>query len=273
MKKKSVSAIDPNLFDIQFYKIHDKLEEFFKYKWEFLRRNEKYIKDFYDRYPKTVMIAKDIKNRKYFYKNFGILVPLNPGYTLNQLVLSPDRERFRLAIDGLGYGVLIPEKDTDQEFLPVFEHSIYKTKISLYDHNIRKYVLVDRSKNNKIKIYDINKVPFDCIQVAINLKLSKDEIRSSLLEVVFRYKDIYDKVNHINPREHRDQYAKYDAYLNIYDLVEAQKREPLRKRLSFEKIAALVYPEEEELDSSTQKTKRNYYAAVALVNGGYKKIS
>lgn len=65
-------------------------------------------------------------------------------------------------------------------------------------------------------------------------------------------------------RKRRTRFEEYSKYLQIYDL--------RRSGLTFERIAEVIYPHHKSPESAVQLVKANFNAAKRLVNGGYKKI-
>jgi len=251
------------------------------YKWEFLRLNEKYIADFKLRCCPDFLGNDTIgcmrKNRIYFLKKYGIPIPINPKYSMDDLLNHKDfvtKVSLRTPIGFLPllkWDEKIKGVDNETSLFPVHAHHDIKKKIYLQvcDGKAR---LVQFILENKYKILDPAKTDFKTISISINLDAKMPDIEESVLGIISLWKKLYDKHHRLS---RRNRYDKYDLYLKIYHFHKNGK--------THREIAKILYPEDYEkltqyghkkydIQPVTEKVKNNIDACKKLINGGYKII-
>lgn len=274
------------------------------YKWEFLRRDKYYIKDFNDflvAYKKIflrsslhVEIDDFRKNRfEYFLHKYGIKVPLNPDISaieLDRSIKKPMKEALRCDwkqikrdiskfIQKTGKrskaerekmkvffsGLILPP----EKGMPYYLSGKYK---AVFLHSVKGNFICNDSSVVLLTEKSHRSAKIQKIEMDINTEASLKKI---LEDIKFFINLWYLNVK----KEHRDnriRLSNYDAYIKIYDLCKEGK--------TYREIAKIVYPEEyqkltmyrdsrkDAIQPLTEKVKNNFQACQKLIEKGYKII-
>ncbi len=214
-----------------------------RYRWEFLRRNMEYQKD-YAHITGTLKVGDIVKNRYpddlvrkvlEILSKWDLINPIPPKFSFDTLVRS-DKKLKSFYLDSL----VIKEMAIDSPSSP--------DSLSLKD----VYV-----KGSMVKICIDMKFPKEKILDEFNLLV--DSWQKRLKEVTKAYPNL-------NP-ETRLQIDQYDQYLKVYD--------EHRKGMSFKKLAKKfysIYIESSGKDYAERKVLRDINSCLRLIHGGYKQI-
>ncbi|MFH1310464.1 MAG: hypothetical protein ABIH85_07300 [Candidatus Omnitrophota bacterium] len=253
-------------------------------RWEFLRRNEKYAKDFKDKVLSdgngiylNFFHQKNSNTCNYFKKEYGIHFVINPKYSYEQLQriltkmvkLGEIRDLLAFTAALFSLGVIDLEAHIPDFLCP----GVTRTGAIIDSYLLENDSISIGKLNNKVVFLDtdteggLDKYPFldkydgdvSKICIEVDLSLPKPEVMEDLEKEVAMWKELYRRNN-----KKRSRYDMYETYLQIYDL---------KKKNTYSQIAEIAYPQEREsLDSTIQKVKRNYKAAKKLIEGGYMQI-
>jgi len=245
----------------------------FWFKWEFLRRNKEYIKDYKEKISKKIAVANEVPTKVllYFRKKYDIFFPINPKYSMQHLWKRyNDDNLVQAAIDGL----MLSKVANDDIFSmqnkstldSVISHYVYGTHKTIIVNKNKEKVIMDLSNPKRLLLSHPSKVNFDSIEIHVNLRASRNAIREGVIAVAMLWKEAYDEGHKINPKDDRTHYGKYNEYLRVYD-------KKNKTGWTFETMAEKEYPDDlDHFDKHVQRLKRNYQAAKALINGGYKHL-
>ena len=215
-----------------------------KYKWEFLRRNRKYIRDFKKRcfpikeYNYVIAKKRNKEDEGYFQQKYDYNGRLNPIFSFEDLVKkrSPDGHLPEYVQNGLLTLVINTQQISSikTSLMPISCHHITNTDITLQTKNGTPYfLLLTGAEIPKKRKFNPAKYDFHDITVRINLNASKESIYRKIKQTVNMWKCVYDK--HHMPKQ-RNRFKKYETYLRIYDLSQQKK--------TYREIAKIVYKDE-----------------------------
>lgn len=256
------------------------------WKWEFLRHNEDYKKDF-SKYcivdgpinyvhGDIVGHAEDGKARKHFVDEYNIVSPLNPKYSFDELIkINESKPGDVLSMSLLALSSIeltSKEGDTRFSFDAIQDHSANKGKIRIESNGDGEVTLVGSSKNQKREVLDPKTTNFRTIEVTINLDASIGDIKREINVVVAEWKGLYDSCH---TEKWRNQYARYSDYIKIYELKKEGK--------GIREIAKEVFPDDYkkvmktyrnsyDFDPLKEKINASYKACQDLIKSSYKKI-
>lgn len=240
------------------------------YRWEFLRRNEEYIKDFKARIlrnnPRTVVFAEDDKIISFFSRKYYIYLPLNPNYSFNDLSkVSSTKEfknKFSLSVALLNLTkqnirknevIYLPESEAIIDSYPTENPNIGVSRV----YGKQRITFVDKTattldENPFLDDYDgdISRI---CIEV--DLTMPRRMIDSDIKKEISLWLWLYQK-------EHKKKRLKissiYDDMLKSYDL--------RKKGLSLKTITKKVYPRQNsDLKSAIERVRYNINKAKELI--------
>ena len=214
-----------------------------KYRWEFLRRNKEYQKDY--RYITINLKVADIIRNQYpkhlvnealsILSKWDLLNPIPPGLSFNAL-LESDKKLKSFHMDSL--------------FVNDFAIDMYDSPDSLSQKDL--YI-----KGSLVRIY-------------VNMRFPKEKILDEFELLVDKWqkplKKMMKKVFHDKP-EKRLQINQYEKYLKVYD--------SHRKGMSMSQLAKKFYPgyiESSGKDYAERKILRDINGCLRLIHGGYKQI-
>ena len=214
-----------------------------KYRWEFLRRNREYQKDY--RYITINLKVTDIIRNKYpkhlvdealdVLSKWDLLNPIPPGLSFNDL-LKGDKKLKSFHIDSLSVND--------------FAIDIYDSPDSLSQKDL--YV-----KGSLVKMY-------------VNMRFPKEKILDEFELLVDQWqkplKKMMKKVFRDKPQK-RLQLNQYEKYLKVYD--------DYKRGMSMAKLAKKFYPgyiESSGKDYAERKVLRDLNGCLRLIHGGYKQI-
>ena len=214
-----------------------------KYRWEFLRRNREYQKDY--RYITINLKVADIIRNQYpkhlvdealgVLSKWGLLNPIPPGLSFSDL-LEGDKKLKSFHIDSLSVND--------------FAIDIYDSPDSLSQKDL--YV-----KGSLVKMY-------------VNMRFPKEKILDEFELLVDQWqkplKKMLKKLPH-SKSEKRLQLKQYEKYLKVYD--------DYQKGMSMAKLAKKFYSNYIRLsgkDYAERKVLRDLNACLRLIHGGYKQI-
>ncbi len=258
------------------------------YKWEFMRRNSKYISDF----KKMCNPAPALNNvlgeprkdeyKAYFRRKYNSFRPLNPKFSFKELISIKNNEgKLPPYILG-GFLDLIDVDLTDiknpaslkTSIMPIKCHHIYKSDITLKKLSDGKVCFRDlMGCEVDKKQFDPTTADFHDIVIRINLNAPKLMIDRRVKEITTLWKTKYD---FYYPRTRkRKRYEEYETYLKIYDLRQQGK--------TYRQIAQIVYPNDYKratehdtrkyaIQKVTERVKNNLNACSRLIKGDYKII-
>ena len=266
-------------------------------RWEFLRMNKSYQKDFKDKFincskpaPEYSENKVEKKKYKYFRQKYSIEFPINPKYSYGELSAYVGGIKPKLIMREFGVifafkelhsiamGKSLLTKDREIRLLAntdsvIFSHLVDHCNITIdkKDDEIILYKFWEKDGKYFTKIIDPKETEdIDVSRVMIAFDISKPtpEIVKAFKGVLGGWKNVYKKAH-----GERMQFDIYDRYRKIYSL----RNKPLRI------IAETVYPKEYkqvmkfyhnkyDFEPLFEKIKANLKAAEKLVNGGYKKI-
>lgn len=214
-----------------------------KYRWEFLRRNKEYQKDY--RYITINLKVADIIRNQYpkrlvdealsILSKWDLLNPIPPGLSFNDL-LESDKKLKSFHMDSLSVND--------------FAIDIYDSPDSLSPKDL--YI-----KGSLVRIY-------------VNMRFPKEKILDEFELLVDKWqkplKKMLKKLPHSKP-EKRLQLNQYEKYLKVYD--------HYKKGISMAKLAKKFYPgyvESSGKDYAERKVLRDLNGCLRLIHGGYKQI-
>lgn len=223
-----------------------------KYKWEFLRRNPDYKKDYNNRHKfidSKAPYLEMLKNR-HFYKKYGIAFVFDPNLSYENLSKEINLKK--------GFDLT---KDIFEWALDA-EPSIIIDGVS--DVPVSKIVddLIEDSVRDEIEKIQMKNVV--TLHMQVNLLRNETDLKNHFEKLIKFWKKTTKST----------QWAMFDTYLQIWDY-----RNPKRsKKLTFAKIAEKVYPQDSgkgiksNILSAERKVIRNYNSCESLIKGGYKHI-
>ncbi len=214
-----------------------------KYRWEFLRRNREYQKDY--RYITINLKVADIIRNQYpkhlvnealsILSKWDLLNPIPPGLSFNAL-LESDKKLKSFHMDSLSVND--------------FAIDMYDSPDSLSPKDL--YI-----KGSLVRIY-------------VNMRFPKEKILDEFELLVDKWqkplKKMMKKVFHDKP-EKGLQLNQYEKYLKVYD--------HYKKGMSMTKLAKKFYPgyvESSGKDYAERKVLRDLNGCLRLIHGGYKQI-
>lgn len=214
-----------------------------KYRWEFLRRNKEYQKDY--AYITGTLKVIDIIRNKYpeplvsrvlkILTKWDLLNPIPPKLPFTDLLKS-DQKLKSFHMDSL--------------FVKDFAIDMYDSPDSLSPHKL--YI-----NGSMVKMY-------------VDMKFPKEKILDEFELLVDRWqkplKKMIKKLPNSDP-EKRLQISQYEKYLKVYDCH--------RKGISMAQLAKKFYPgymESSGKDYAERKVLRDINGCLRLIHGGYKQI-
>lgn len=214
-----------------------------KYRWEFLRRNKEYQKDF--AYITGTLKVTDIIRNRYpdslVHKVLNILVkwnllnPISPELPFNALIKS-DKKFKSFYLDSLVVNELAIDGSLDPDSL---------SREDLY-------------------------VKGSMVELCVDMKFPKEKILDEFELLVDKWQKPLKKMIKAFPNsepEKRLQVNQYEKYLKVYDAH--------RKGMSFAKLAKKFYSgyiESSGKDYAERKVLRDINGCLRLIHGGYKQI-
>lgn len=231
------------------------------YKWEFIRRNQKYKADYKNYYKKIVLnrgktekhfatpeyISSKDEQAQYFYKEYGMGVPFDPDMSFAEHL----KQRLK------GYKESSPQKRALHQIMVAkkmvrkmfpYDSSVicldpYKVKLSLNQASL----LIPWNQNNKIEV--------------------KIDIRKPLLEIISDTEFIVKTARKVlgikeEIKNDRNQWALYDDYLEIYDMEHKKGKALLQNSFHFHNGKLGI----------DDKIRKSLKAAEKMVSSGFRKI-
>jgi len=259
---------NPNMAKPSKKEIEKRIKESFKYRWEFLRRNKNYQKD-YDRWEQYERPTWETPKSPYpeIFKKY-LFPPLDYKLSYKELLKERDKQ---IKKHSTGNGLTTKEEER------CWAYEWCSSDISgdsmvvqmCYDDLKAPFGIGDDLEER----LDVQKYSDDeTIKISINLEYPKEIILNEVEYWIDFYNYIrkeYDKI----PQK-RKRLKEYQKYLDVYDLKTKKKNYDQIVQTVFKKDyeKATGMGEELDLDSVITKAKRYYREAKRLVNGGYKEI-
>jgi|GEM_PF-1503956 len=243
----------------------------FSLRWEFLRRNKRYIHDVKRcRAASRKMRKADRQERLheqkawtlYFMGEYGVACPLDPKMSFldSQIPLVKTRRnslRRRTARKTL---VKRPRDVLDLSDLRV----LYKGAYCLTPDQHVVNVDADGNVNGEpLNAEEIRQQ--DSIEILIDLEVPVERIIHEVGDIVAKWKEMRSKA--APERKKRARLAEYNRYLSVFDLK--------NKGASWESIAGRLYKSDVERDDmiyAKAKAKRDYQRCKELIEGGYQQL-
>jgi hypothetical protein len=212
------------------------------YKWEFLRRNERYIRD-YERiacdFTKLLPLEK-IKISKYFEGEYGIYYPFNPRRKIG-------RKKTQILVSAFS---LSPAHCMTSK---------YRMPSKLHHKSSSSSTLAEILEHTK-QIPEEELAKLSSIDIRVNLAYTKEAMLKEVSKILDEWLPLRKK--HKTILNKRLQFKEYETYLKTYDLK--------KKNLTFNQIAS-------KLKRTTgrgweDRLCKNHKACCELIDGGYRKI-
>lgn len=264
-----------------------------KYKWEFIRRNEQYKKDYFN-YKNRITFQKGEyrkNSRSYFLKayfdsyiafKYGINRPTNPNLTFKEV--KKGKEFCPMLFSRLSEGksscaTKLITRGPSEWWLESYDKTVPMKKIKIRGIIINKLLNLKAFKKwyrglpklhndfkRKLKNKEFTKrdIP-SVIKVELNLDRRKKEIINNVSKIIDEWNGLRKKAGLLC--EKRFNYDKYKGYLKVYDL--------RKLGWSWEKITRVIYKgdiERGDLNYAKKKAKRDYERCKKLTDSGYRQI-
>ena len=269
-----------------------KQEKVAYYRWEFLRRNEEYIKDFNKYFPNFEKIAPEwkkpgLKEAEEFYEKYSINFPINPKYSFWEIrdyieKINPKdyvkEAGLKIAFKELEY-IKMGESKKGRPcaaFSPViYSYLMDSNNCVLSEDEKGRVALCNfwQEKNGKFKsklIEGEDLEDFDVSRITVHIDISQPthEIIKAIKNILSKWKKIY-----LKKHPTRVRMKEYDKYLEIYDLRKKSRRE-IAKEVYKNEYNRLVNCNRNSCNFMPvfQKISENLKAAEKIVEGGYKNI-
>ena len=273
-----------------------KKEEFFLavYRWEFLRRNKDYIKDFIKSQKTLENISRKIrtpaqrkKNSRsvkrsleklsnYFILTYGINSPESPDFSALQLLMGFNKDKENTSSE-------LTYKDIEKFFRKYKAAKIKVENMGWLPHGVSCLTPVDRERVNSkgqsifVPLTDEEVKRQNFIRVEINLDVRKERLIPALEEIINKWQEERRRV--INKKESRIRLRNYEEYLKVWDLHQQEK--------TIQEIARSVYPNQYKIPTSNSGKTESHYdlnenllskvrkqleAAKEIIEGQFRKI-
>ena len=248
-----------------------------KYRWEFIRRNDEYRKDWSSFFVNHNMKIAEILFKKWGFLNFPQSNNFDkPWDEINRIKGTiwtseldgyPFWEELKKFIiqamftytDNKAYVVMIPELLGD---VVVQNNTVFSNETTTAE----KFYI--RSGDEFVNIKSTTIPDKITIQIS-NFKkyLSGNDIeqhafRKRVIAVVDQQLKLWEsaskKLEHFSQRDHRHRFDKYDEHLKIWDLV-------LQHGPKWKKIASIIDPKSDIVDSDINRIKASYRQACKLI--------
>lgn len=259
----------------------ERLFKLTRFRWEFLRRNVAYIRD-YDRYvegmltykfPNHARLSKFFVRRAcFFIKKYSINFPIHPDIEIplyDSLSADEVSSLFANTTNQIHETVELSKKSQNISKLSEVFQSLCISSVDVTNQGVTQDLFGNISFRKKsVALSDPRIDPI--LRINIDTRSDSQLIELQVKSILSAYKsELFNKKNH------RKQIKKYQMYLDVFDLREAGS--------TYKEIAEKVYPKEYkkymkfyknkyDLEPLIEKVASNYESAVQLINGRFKII-
>jgi len=243
-KKKGVS--EPSY---DYFLFSDRQWSAAKWRWEFLRLNEDYKRDFKqskDRGEKSKAVVVAAK--------WGLRELIDPNLNFKDICGEYDtRDSYGLSEKEIKYKIIEKLGGFDFDFIGVGIAPLENLKLSnTYQWNDFKRDLLATS---------------NALVLVIDISLPDEQIRDEVIEWVREYRAFvsseYSKAIPQQINKDKLQWSKYETWIKIWELKQ--------QGYTHEDIADELFPGQ-DLDTARTRVSRNLHSIRKLINGGYRAI-
>lgn len=232
--------------------------ETFGIKWEFLRRNKAYIKD-YEKYAGENNYDKWFD---FFQKKYGILSPLNPKVSFFESV----KESKKIRIKNKGKRSSFAKRFAKVKYALIAEYLHYWAKGAFCLDNDNHYVSHDIDGNVDTEPLSDNEIKEkDAIKILIDLDAPLRRILSETQKIVKQWQERRSKV--VKNSANRLRLSEYKRYIEVYDLK--------NQGWAWDELAEKFYEmdvERGDINYAKRKVKRDYGRCKKIIDGDYRQI-